>query len=585
MENAPKTSNRFEQFRSFTRYYLKFAGCRFYTLQALELIKLFTKNLSLVSILPLLAVAGFLEWTPPSGILSHISDAIKSLGLASSLNTVILVYVSLMTLNHLISYWQTQISVTLSQKFHVHLRNELLHKMLHAEWAYLLTQHNAHLTHTYMTDLGRVQNSGRLVIDLLKASISAIIVTALAALISWQLTLVGVLAASIGIFLQILFTKQMHQSAIENRKNARQLFSHMIESLAGLKLVKAFAHEDLNLKKFRKQSEESSRITITQSRQNALQSLIKGLLLSIFIAIFVAIALPLLENDGLLIGLFFVILNKVNGSVQSIVGTSRQIITHIPSFDAYQSFLNELEANSESLIKTKHPKLSFESGITLDKLTFAYAEPSRQPAIREISLDIPARKTTAIFGPSGAGKTTLMDLLLGLLKPSSGSILIDKQPLEGALRNLWRQSIAYIPQEPFLFNDSIRANMTYFTPDAQDAAIWECLETANALEFVQKLENGLDTVVGDRGHRMSGGERQRLTLARALMRKPKVLFLDEATSNLDYITESKIQTAIERLHGSITIIIISHRKESLRFADRIVELADGALVKVSDKNP
>ena len=173
-----------------------------------------------------------------------------------------------------------------------------------------------------------------------------------------------------------------------------------------------------------------------------------------------------------------------------------------------------------------------------------------------------------------------MDLLLGLLKPEIGEILIDYKPLEGAMRGSWRRSIAYIPQEPFLFNESIRDNLLYFAPEASEAEIWRCLAAANAAHFVRKLKDGLDTQVGDRGTRLSGGERQRLTLARALMRRPQVIFLDEATNQLDRATEFKVQESIEQLHGELTIVIISHRQENLEIADHVFHIERGSVSKV-----
>jgi ABC-type multidrug transport system fused ATPase/permease subunit len=575
--NTPYKSGRFGQFAAFTAYYLKFSGGKFYALQSLELVKLFTKNIGLVSILPLLSIAGFIKWTPPEGLLRDISELAHASGLASSLYVIVGLYLLITSFNAVISYFQGLLTVSLQQNFHMHIRSSLYGKLLRAEWNFLAIKDRGRLSHTYLADLGKVQLSGRLIVDLLKSLVAASIISIFAAIISWKLTLVALGAASIGVALQIVFTKQMHRNAEDNRNNAREIFGQMMESLSGLKLVKAYASEEAHLNKFKDQSAESSRLIVAQHQQTAVQNLIKGILLSTFVAVFIVLALPYLQGDGLLLGLFFIILSKINGGVQGMISASRKIIVNLPSFDAYQSFLTELEAHKESA-PVQDP-IRLREGIELKNVSFAY-NPTERTTLKSVNLHIPARQTTAIQGPSGAGKTTLMDLLLGLLKPEIGEILIDDKPLEGAMRGSWRRSIAYIPQEPFLFNESIRDNLLYFAPEASEAEIWRCLAAANAAHFVRKLKDGLDTQVGDRGTRLSGGERQRLTLARALMRRPQVIFLDEATNQLDRATEFKVQESIEQLHGELTIVIISHRQENLEIADHVFHIERGSVSKV-----
>ena len=168
-------------------------------------------------------------------------------------------------------------------------------------------------------------------------------------------------------------------------------------------------------------------------------------------------------------------------------------------------------------------------------------------ALENINIQIPANHMTAIVGPSGAGKSTLIDLLMGLNQPEKGEVLIDGIPLTNDNLLSLRRSISYVPQDPFLFNATVRENLLMIEPNASEEQIWEALEFSSAAEFVKKLPQGLDTLIGDRGIRLSGGERQRIVLARAILRKPSILVLDEATSALDTENERKIQEAIESL--------------------------------------
>lgn len=175
----------------------------------------------------------------------------------------------------------------------------------------------------------------------------------------------------------------------------------------------------------------------------------------------------------------------------------------------------------------------------------------------------------------GAGKSTLADLVMGLIQPESGAVNVDGLPT--SLN--WRNQIGYVAQDTFLFNESIRFNLLVAQPDADENELREVLEMVAAYEFVSKLPKGLDTIIGDRGARLSGGERQRLALARAILRKPKLLILDEATSNLDSENEQRIMRAIDKLHGEITILVIAHRLSTIKNADYIYLLSEGRVIE------
>jgi len=200
------------------------------------------------------------------------------------------------------------------------------------------------------------------------------------------------------------------------------------------------------------------------------------------------------------------------------------------------------------------------------------------PALDSVTLSLRACSTTVVFGPSGAGKSTLADVLGGLIAPDAGVLLVDGVPLDPETRLAWRRSVAYVHQEPVLFHASIRDNLRWAAPDADDATLFAALSRA-AADFVADLPGGLDTMVGDAGRQMSGGERQRIALARALLRSPDLLILDEPTSALDPASEASVIDALQRLRGTVTILIIAHRKEFVRMADHTIAIEDGRLVR------
>ena len=215
--------------------------------------------------------------------------------------------------------------------------------------------------------------------------------------------------------------------------------------------------------------------------------------------------------------------------------------------------------------------------ILFENVSFSYDEDA--PAVSDISLEAKPGETIALIGPTGAGKSTLLHLLARFYDPDSGRILLDGQPLSDLSKEWLRDHMGYVTQESFLFNASLRDNLLLARPDATDAEIRDALSAANAMEFVKNLPDGLETLAGERGTRFSGGERQRLSIARALLRNPPILLLDEATSALDNRTERLVQQALERLRERRTCFVIAHRLSTIESADRILVLQDGKLVE------
>jgi ATP-binding cassette subfamily C protein len=260
----------------------------------------------------------------------------------------------------------------------------------------------------------------------------------------------------------------------------------------------------------------------------------------------------------------------------------QKLVHMLPAFDSAMRMEATCRAAAEPVSSVTQPMLSLRDEIRLEDVSFRYDERSEQEALCRISLTIPSHQTTALVGPSGAGKSTLADLLAGLLQPSQGRIFVDNEVLSPDLARSWRKVVAYVPQETFLFHDTVRANLMWVRPEASDPEIWSALRLAAADKFVTALSDGLETVVGERGVKLSGGERQRLALARALLCKPSVLLLDEATSALDTEHETRIQAAIDELHGELTIVLIAHRLSTVRQADHIIVLESGQVVQAGN---
>jgi len=223
---------------------------------------------------------------------------------------------------------------------------------------------------------------------------------------------------------------------------------------------------------------------------------------------------------------------------------------------------------------------NFQKNVSISNLTFAY--PEQEPVLKNISLEIRKGSMVAIVGESGAGKSTLIDMIMGFNDPDSGTIMVDKIPLKEFEINSFRKRIGYVPQESVLFNMTISENIRWANEKASLEEIKRVCQSANADTFIESFPDKYDTLVGDRGIRLSGGQLQRVALARAIIRKPDILILDEATSSLDTKSERLIQEAIEKIAQETTIIVIAHRLSTITKADHIYILENGSVVEHGD---
>ncbi len=362
----------------------------------------------------------------------------------------------------------------------------------------------------------------------------------------------------------------------EQVDNNRGVLASVTGFLDGLKLAKAHALEAGHVGTFGEAIRRSRRSEIDFTTAQSIATAVQVVVTSIVLAILVSVAVQHfhLALASLLVVAF--IFSRLVPQIISAQQNVHQVAQSLPAFNDLLAVIDGCEAASEPVTDFGGRRLAIGTGVRLEGVAFSYGD---TPVLQDVSFAIAAQQTTALVGPSGAGKTTLADIAVGLLAPTAGRLLVDGRPLADSDLRAWRASIALVPQEPFLFHGTVRENLAWARPDATETDMWEVLATAAAEDFVRRLPQGLDTVVGDRGARLSGGERQRIALARALLRRPDLLVLDEATSSLDTENERAIRTALTGLHGRTTLLLIAHRLSTVSNADTIVVLDAGRIVE------
>jgi len=259
------------------------------------------------------------------------------------------------------------------------------------------------------------------------------------------------------------------------------------------------------------------------------------------------------------------------------------VYLNIKEAEQYDKTYMECNIENDKLLIAKYNTYENEPFLVeLKNIIWKY-EGQNKDVLHDLSLSIPKGESVGFIGPSGAGKTTTADILLGLLKPQQGVVTINGNNIF-EMPYLWAHIVGYVPQNVFLMDDTVRANVAFGIKDVKDDDIWEALDRAQLKPFVESLPKGLDTVVGERGIKFSGGQRQRIAIARALYNRPLILVMDEATASLDNETENAVMESIEALHGHITMVIVAHRLSTIKNCDRVYEIKDGIANDVSGQD-
>ncbi len=517
----------------------------------------------------------------------------KNLDLKSINQFIALIGLSIIVLFCFKSFFYYQIQ-TYVLKFcytqQVLLRLRMLHTYLALPYTFYLKTNSAHVIQTISTEVENFTRS--IAVPLLNSIANAFVLVVVLLLMAKTDLLATVSIFGILLLAVVPFHYFRHtiaswgKEALNANTETIKVVNHAID---GLKTTKLIGCEGFFENQLLVQSNKFARVASLFHSFQTLPRIVVELLLITFVVGFVSLSLSIAERSENLIsvlGIFAIASVRIIPSASQLLMCLGVLRNSKPTLDRIYLDLKELETTeskkylemSSDVIADKHTQV-FTDSIVVDKISYSYPQTTTN-SLTEVSLTIKKGESIALVGKSGAGKTTLVDILLGLLIPESGDIQVDGSSVYGDLR-AWQNLVGYIPQSIFLMDDTIERNIAFGVPDEKidSQRIDEAIKSSQLIELVEKLPNGIKTFVGENGVRLSGGQRQRIGIARALYHESEILVLDEATSALDNETESLISDALKELGRTKTMIVIAHRLTTVEHCDRIYEMSNGRIIR------
>ncbi len=523
-------------------------------------------------VIPLLQ--SFTQDQRPLPLMQGFHRLFALLHLEVNLWTVLGAFSVVVALRYLLQAVQQYLARLLSSRVTRDLRQRLYEKLLTLPLSFYVRRRTGEL----LAIVERSTVKAGLALEILVLTLaSATITLGLAALslaLSVPLTL-GVGGLLGGIYLLVV---PRIRAAFEGGQEARdveeRLTGWLVETLEALKLVKAMNREDLHRARFDALNRQAYELHLRLQRNRVTAQLLTEPLVFLLALGLVALSVGVFRQPLAVVVTFFFILFRILPRFRHISHNYVLISEFLPHFARIEEVLQVTEPRPPS---GPRPIRHLRRGVVFDRVHFRYPGTSEE-VLKGVSFRIPRGSMIALFGPSGEGKTTVVDLLLRFYDPTRGRILVDGKDLREFRIEDWRNLIGLVPQEGFVFHDTVWNNLRYGNPEATDEAVLRAAQLAGAHEFLQRLPQGYDTVLGERGVILSGGQKQRLALARALVRNPEILILDEATSALDSEAEAAVKEVVARLRGKKTILVIAHRFSTIVDADEIVVLLQGRVV-------
>ncbi len=530
-----------------------------------------------------LAVAGFcsLAVSGANGAMAWlVKPAVDKVFVSKDFSSLILISIAVFFVfigRGLFTFLHSYLMRSVGAKVVRDVRVGLYHHMLYLPLQFIHRDSSGAMVSRVINDAGFVQGLLSYTIKDLFVETGTIIVLIIVALYRrWDLTLISIVVLPFAFYLVGRLGKRLKKVSQRTQEKISSLTEMITEAFSGNKIIKSFGTEEAEALRFRHKNQDFYRELMRSTRLVETASLLMEFVGGIGIAFVLFYGGNLVIRGLITAGDFF-----------SFLAAIFLIYTPARRLASANSALQQAKAPLERIENLMREKIeeggkinlgSFKDRIVYEDVSFRYPD-TDEDAISDVSLEIKKGEIIALVGRSGAGKTTLVDLLPRFYSPDKGRIYIDGIDISDLTLRSLRSMIGIVSQDIILFNDTVRANIAYGSPDATEEEIIKAARAAYAHEFITQLPDGYDTVIGERGVRLSGGQKQRLSIARAILKNPPILILDEATSSLDTASEMLVQRALESLMEDRTVIVIAHRLSTVRRATRIIVLDKGRIVE------
>ncbi len=515
-------------------------------------------------------------------LLGELVDSGNKGNLANDLNHIAMLLVITLLVQATFSYFRVVLFVNVTEKTLALLRQTTYNHLIKLPLPFFEKHRVGELNSRLSSDISLLQET---LTSTLAEFIRQMIIIAggitLLAITSLKLTLFMLAILPGAMLLAVFFGKFIRRFSKQVQKEVAKSNTIVEETLQGIQIVKTYTNEFLEMARYKARTGEIAKIGMKGGKYRGAFSafMIFGLFGAMVAVIWKG---SVLMSEGVIdageLFSFVIYSGFVGGTIGGLANVFTQIQKFIGATEELFELFDEKEESLEEIAEIPEDEI-LKGQIVFKDLSFRYPSRPDEEVLTKINLNIPRDHMIALVGTSGAGKSTIVSLILRLHEPTSGSIIFDNSDSKNFSLSSLRSQIALVPQDIFLFGGSIRENISYGKPNATDNEILEAAKKANAMEFIDRFPERLDTIVGERGTQLSGGQRQRIAIARAVLKNPRILILDEATSSLDSESERLVQDALEKLMVGRTSIVIAHRLSTIRRADQIFVLDSGHIVE------
>ena len=537
---------------------------------------LFKLVLSLILSFAVAASTGAIAWL--------LDPAIKRIFVDQDKTMMLLIPIAIaltFTIKGASLYAARTILINISNSVVQKMQTQLASCILKSDISTIESKHSGKYIAHFFYDVGQVAALvGSGILNLMKDSLTLIVLVGLMFYQNWKLALFALIMMPLAVVVAKSLGKRINKAVAESAKIEGSITSYLSEIIKGTRMIKIYQQEDFEFDRSEKKIEERTNIQIKIGKILIRATPIMEFLTGIMIAIFIYYSGLMIANGEMQINNFFSFLTAMMLAYQPIRSLATiNMLFNQGAVGAGRVF-NILDAEPSIKEIGSSPDLNVKKGsIKFKEVSFAYPNTQEQ-AIENINISVDGGTTAALVGHSGAGKSTIMNLLPRFYDPKKGTVCIDEQNINSVTLSSLRKNISMVSQDIILFDDTVRANIAYANMNASEKQIIEACHFAAAFDFIEKLPKKFETIIGENGVRLSGGQKQRISIARAVLKNSPIILLDEATSSLDAESEEKVQNAVMNLTKNKTTLVIAHRLSTIIRADKIIVMNQGKIVDV-----